>query len=74
MTENKYKHRYYYKEDYTSAIGTFATAIVFLFVAILSLFRPEAKGVTPQSGIDKTITLLILSPAKEMACSSSCLN
>ena len=38
MTENKYKHRYYYKEDYTSAIGTFATAIVFLFVAILSLF------------------------------------
>jgi hypothetical protein len=38
MTDEKYKHRYYYKEDYTSAIGTFATAIVFLFVAILSLF------------------------------------
>ena len=38
MTDDKYKHRYYYKEDYTSAIGTFATGIVFLFVAILSLF------------------------------------
>lgn len=38
MTDDKYKNRYYYKEDYTSAIGTFATAIVFLFVAILSLF------------------------------------
>ena len=38
MSEAKYKHRYYYKEDYTSAIGTFATGIVFLFVAILSLF------------------------------------
>ena len=38
MTDAKYKNRYYYKEDYTSAIGTFATAIVFLFVAILSLF------------------------------------
>jgi hypothetical protein len=37
MTDDKYKNRYYYKEDYTSAIGTFATAIVFLFVAILSL-------------------------------------
>lgn len=38
MTDDKYKDRYYYKEDYTSAIGTFATGIVFLFVAILSLF------------------------------------
>ena len=37
MTDDKYKQRYYYKEDYTSAIGTIATAIVFLFVAILSL-------------------------------------
>jgi len=36
--ENKYRHRYYYKESYEAAIGTFATAIVFLFVAILSLF------------------------------------
>ncbi|MHA2281780.1 MAG: zinc ribbon domain-containing protein [Promethearchaeota archaeon] len=38
MTDDKYKNRYYYKEDYTPAIGTFATGIVFLFVAILSLF------------------------------------
>ncbi|MFW9826028.1 MAG: zinc ribbon domain-containing protein [Candidatus Thorarchaeota archaeon] len=38
MTEDKYKHRYYYKESYEAAIGTFAVAIVFLFVAILSLF------------------------------------
>ena len=37
-SENKYRHRYYYKESYEAAIGTFATAIVFLFVAILSLF------------------------------------
>ncbi|MFX1310480.1 MAG: zinc ribbon domain-containing protein [Promethearchaeota archaeon] len=38
MSEDKYKHRYYYKESYEAAIGTFATGIVFLFVAILSLF------------------------------------
>jgi len=38
MSEDKYKHRYYYKETYEAAIGTFAVAIVFLFVAILSLF------------------------------------
>ena len=38
MSEDKYKHRYYYKESYEAAIGTFAVAIVFLFVAILSLF------------------------------------
>ncbi len=31
------KHRYYSKQKYEAAIGTFATAIVFLFVAILSL-------------------------------------
>lgn len=37
-SEDKYKHRYYYKESYETAIGTLATAIVFLFVAILSLF------------------------------------
>ncbi|MFW9824152.1 MAG: hypothetical protein ACFFE4_14505 [Candidatus Thorarchaeota archaeon] len=37
-TKAKYKDRYYYKESYEAAIGTFATAIVFLFVAILSLF------------------------------------
>ncbi len=37
MSEEKYKHRYYYKEKYEAAIGTFAVAIVFLFVAILSL-------------------------------------
>ena len=37
MSEEKYKHRYYYKESYEAAIGTFAVAIVFLFVAILSL-------------------------------------
>ena len=35
--EKKYKNRYYSKEKYKKAIGTFATAIVFLFVAILSL-------------------------------------
>ncbi len=35
---DKYRHRYYYKESYEAAIGTFAVAIVFLFVAILSLF------------------------------------
>jgi hypothetical protein len=38
MTDDKYKNRYYYKESYEAAIGTFATALVFLFVAILSLF------------------------------------
>jgi hypothetical protein len=38
MSEDKYKHRYYYKETYEAAIGTFGCAIVFLFVAILSLF------------------------------------
>jgi len=38
LSSDKYKHRYYYKESYEAAIGTFATAIVFLFVAILSLF------------------------------------
>ncbi|MHA2325789.1 MAG: zinc ribbon domain-containing protein [Promethearchaeota archaeon] len=38
MSNEKYKNRYYYKESYEAAIGTFATAIVFLFVAILSLF------------------------------------
>lgn len=37
MSEDKYKHRYYYKEKYEAAIGTFACALVFLFVAILSL-------------------------------------
>ena len=37
-SEEKYKQRFYYKESYEAAIGTFATAIVFLFVAILSLF------------------------------------
>ncbi|MFX0027629.1 MAG: hypothetical protein ACFE8B_00345 [Candidatus Hermodarchaeota archaeon] len=36
--KDKYKNRYYYKESYEAAIGTFATAMVFLFVAILSLF------------------------------------
>ena len=36
--ENKYRNRYVYKETYEAAIGTFAVAIVFLFVAILSLF------------------------------------
>ncbi|MEE9378436.1 MAG: zinc ribbon domain-containing protein [Candidatus Lokiarchaeia archaeon] len=36
--ENKYRNRYVYKETYETAIGTLATAIVFLFVAILSLF------------------------------------
>ena len=38
MSNEKYRNRYYYKESYETAIGTFATAIVFLFVAILSLF------------------------------------
>ncbi|MFW9864507.1 MAG: hypothetical protein ACFFEN_00280 [Candidatus Thorarchaeota archaeon] len=38
MSEDKYKNRYYYKESYEAAIGTFATGAVFLFVAILSLF------------------------------------
>ena len=37
-SEDKYKQRFYYKESYETSIGTFATAIVFLFVAILSLF------------------------------------
>ena len=35
---DKYRHRFYYKESYEAAIETFAVAIVFLFVAILSLF------------------------------------
>lgn len=38
MSEDKYRNRYVYKETYQTAIGTFAVAIVFLFVAILSLF------------------------------------
>ncbi len=38
MSYDKYRYRYYYKETYEAAIGTFAVAIVFLFVAILSLF------------------------------------
>ncbi|MFW9973030.1 MAG: zinc ribbon domain-containing protein [Candidatus Odinarchaeota archaeon] len=38
MSEDKYRHRFYYKESYEAAIGTFAVAMVFLFVAILSLF------------------------------------
>lgn len=38
MSEDKYRNRYVYKETYEAAIGTFAVAIVFLFVAILSLF------------------------------------
>ncbi|MFX0041477.1 MAG: zinc ribbon domain-containing protein [Candidatus Hodarchaeota archaeon] len=37
MSSDKYRHRYYYKEKYEAAIGTFAVAIVFVFVAILSL-------------------------------------
>ncbi len=37
MSEDKYRNRYVYKETYEAAIGTFAVAIVFLFVAILSL-------------------------------------
>ena len=36
-SHDKYKMRYYYKEKYEAAIGTFACAMVFLFVAILSL-------------------------------------
>jgi len=36
-SEDKYKNRYYHKEKYEAAIGTFAVALVFLFVAILSL-------------------------------------
>jgi hypothetical protein len=38
MSHDKYKDRYYHKETYEAAIGTLATACVFLFVAILSLF------------------------------------
>jgi hypothetical protein len=38
LSSDKYKNRYYYKESYEAAAGTFVTAIVFLFVAILSLF------------------------------------
>ena len=37
MTDDKYKNRYYFKESYEAAIGTFATALVFLFVACMSL-------------------------------------
>jgi len=36
-SEDKYKQRYYYKESYEVVIVTFATAIILLFVAILSL-------------------------------------
>lgn len=36
--EKKYKNRYYSKEKYKASIGTFVTGIVFLAVAILSLF------------------------------------
>ncbi|TFG11548.1 MAG: zinc ribbon domain-containing protein [Promethearchaeota archaeon] len=37
MSYDRDKHRYYSKQKYEAAIGTFATGIVFLFVAILSL-------------------------------------
>jgi hypothetical protein len=37
VSSDKYKNRYYYKESYEAAIGTFATALVFLFVACMSL-------------------------------------
>ena len=37
MTNDKHKDRYYSKEKYKGAIGTFVTGIVFLAVAILSL-------------------------------------
>lgn len=37
MSSDKYKNRYYYKESYEAAIGTFVTALIFLFVACLSL-------------------------------------
>jgi hypothetical protein len=37
MSYDREKHRYYSKQKYEAAIGTFATGIVFLFVAILSL-------------------------------------
>jgi hypothetical protein len=37
MSYDRDKQRYYSKQKYEAAIGTFATGIVFLFVAILSL-------------------------------------
>ncbi|MFX1408886.1 MAG: zinc ribbon domain-containing protein [Promethearchaeota archaeon] len=36
MTEDKYKNRYYFKESYEAAWGTFFCAMAFLFVAIFS--------------------------------------
>jgi hypothetical protein len=37
MSDQRYKNRYYVKGKYEAAIGTIATGLVFLFVAILSL-------------------------------------
>jgi uncharacterized membrane protein len=37
MTEEKYKERYYQKQKYEAAIGSFAVATVFIFVGILAL-------------------------------------
>lgn len=37
MSYDRDKQRYYSKQKYEAAIGTFATGIVFLFVAIISL-------------------------------------
>lgn len=38
MSDDRYKNRYYSKKKYEAAIETFAVGLVFLFVAILSLF------------------------------------
>ena len=38
MSDDKYKNRYYSKKKYEAAIETLGVGLVFLFVAILSLF------------------------------------
>jgi len=38
MSDDRYKNRYYTKKKYEAAIETLAVGLVFLFVAILSLF------------------------------------
>ncbi|MHA1657757.1 MAG: zinc ribbon domain-containing protein [Promethearchaeota archaeon] len=37
MGSKKYDNRYYHKESYETAIGTFGLAIVFIFIGILAL-------------------------------------
>ncbi|MFX1447373.1 MAG: hypothetical protein ACFFCG_04480 [Promethearchaeota archaeon] len=45
MSEDRYKNRYYSKKKYEAAIETLGVGLVFLFVAILSLFFLAFPGI-----------------------------